>query len=80
MIGLITVALMSAPPFAALGQNTPAPAAESTREGDIYNFEKHQPTETPPSTATTKQVNDEVEDLLKQTDKLDKQFENTPGR
>jgi len=53
------------------------------REGNIYDHQAHQPTQSEdaaagiaqPSTATKRQVEKEVEDLLQQTDSLDRTSE-----
>jgi len=64
-------------PIVALGQPVSGPA---TREGNIYDFHEHQPTESDPSAATTNKVESEVNDLLKQTDELDRTFDGKEGR
>jgi len=57
----------------------PAPVDERgvpTREGNIYDFRDHQPTQAgPPSAGSAQQVEQGVQELLQQTDKLDKQSE-----
>jgi hypothetical protein len=68
-------ALVPALPLLALAQTAPAPE----HEGGTYDYKKHQPTEVAPSTTSTKQVDDEVKELLKQTDRLDKQFGQSQG-
>ena len=74
----------------ALAQSNPTPggaAAPPAREGNIYDHKDHQPTEAEvraaeraagtesPSSGTKRQVEDEVDELLQQTDRLDKQSE-----
>jgi hypothetical protein len=57
----------------------PAPADERgipTREGNVYDFQAHQPRQAgPPSASSAQQVEQGVQELLQQTDKLDKQSE-----
>jgi hypothetical protein len=69
---LIVAALLLAPLFA---RGQPA-----TREGNIYDFHEHQPGEPDPSAAASKNVEDEVNSLLKQTDELDRTFDTKEGR
>ena len=64
------IALVPTLPLVVLAQTSPVP----DREGGTYDYKKHQPTEAAPSATNTKQVDDEVKKLLKQTDQLDKQF------
>jgi len=66
----LRIALVPALPLVASAQTNPVPE----REGGTYDYKKHQPTEAAPSATSTKQVDDEVKKLLKQTDQLDKQF------
>ena len=68
------VLLLSAPGFALAQESTP-PA----REGNIYDFKDHQPTEAAPPTHTSKQVDDEVKALLRQSDELDRTFDDKDG-
>ncbi|HUK07487.1 MAG TPA: hypothetical protein VLX09_06440 [Stellaceae bacterium] len=72
----VGIALLLAPIFT-LGQPASGPP---TREGNIYDFHEHQPTEADPSAATTNNVENEVNDLLKQTDELDRTFDSKEGR
>jgi len=72
----VATALLLAPVFA-FGQPVSGPA---TREGNIYDFHEHQPTDPDPSAATTRNVEDEVNGLLKQTDELDRTFDSKEGR
>jgi hypothetical protein len=84
----IAVVLTAASP--ALAQSDPPSGggtAPPTREGNIYDHRDHQPTEAEvraaeraggtasPSSDTKRQVEDEVRQLLQQTDRLDKQSE-----
>ena len=71
---LAAVLLLSEPGFALAQQSTP-PA----REGDIYDFKDHQPTEAAPPADTSKQVDDEVKALLRESDELDRTFDNEEG-
>jgi hypothetical protein len=74
--------LSTLPPIARAQVAAPPPAAKPdalNREGNIYDYRKHQPTGTP-SEQSTKQVDDEVKALLKQTDELDRQFKDAPAR
>ncbi|MGO8914840.1 MAG: hypothetical protein ACLQJR_02910 [Stellaceae bacterium] len=80
-------ALMLAAAAPALAQNAPAPgagAAPPAREGNIYGHQDHQPTQADIDSAAAAagvrapledkaQTEAEVERLLKQTDKVDKQ-------
>ena len=75
----IAAALVLSVPMIALAQNAsppPAGAATSSREGNIYIYghRKHQPREGRPLTGRASQVDDEVQELLIQTDDLDKTF------
>ena len=77
----VAAAFLSGAPISGFAQGTSNPAgAPAGREGDIYNFHEHQPTGPDPSAATTKQVESEVQNLLKQTDELDRTFDNREGR
>jgi hypothetical protein len=67
---LAALLLLSEPGFALAQQSTP-PA----REGDIYDFKDHQPTEAAPPADTSKQVDEEVKALLRQSDELDRTFD-----
>lgn len=64
-----------------MAQTNPAPAAgpiSSPREGNIYDFKKHQPTEAEVGGGDAKgraEVEKEVQDLLKQLDELDRKSE-----
>jgi hypothetical protein len=67
----------------ALAQHASNPVFATTppaREGGIYDFRNHQPTAPRPSAVTTQQVEDEVNALLKQVDKVDRQFGSREGR
>jgi len=73
----IAAALVLSVPVTASAQNASPPsagAATSSREGNIYGHRKHQPREGRPLTERASQVDDEVQELLIQTDDLDKTF------
>ncbi len=57
----------------------PAPVDQRgvpTREGNVYDFRAHQPRQDgPPSASSAQEVEKGVQDLLQQTDQLDKQSE-----
>lgn len=67
-----TVFLVLSPPMSA-AQDDNGSALVAPREGNTYDYKSHQPTAPAPSTATDKQVDDEVKALLKQSDELDRQ-------
>lgn len=84
-IGLVLAA--SSP---ALARNDPAPAGMATppaREGNIYDHKDHQPNQAEvsgaegaaaierPSSDSKRKVEEEVNNLLQQTDRLDRQME-----
>jgi hypothetical protein len=75
-----TVILMLSPPMvAAQGDN--GSALEAPREGDIYNYKKHQPTESIPTATTDRQVEDEINHLFRHSNELDYSDEGVlPGR
>jgi hypothetical protein len=75
----IATAVLLAVPHTLFAQSVP-PTAPGTAAGahpqsPIHDFRKLQPKEAAPSTQQTKQVDDEVKELLRQSDQLDKQFE-----
>jgi hypothetical protein len=87
---IIAAALVLTASSLALAQSAPTSgglAAPPAREGNIYDHKDHQPTEAEvraaeraagtasPSSGTKQQVEDEVRELLQQTDRLDKQSE-----
>ena len=69
------VLLLSEPGFALAQEQAPA-----TREGDIYDYKDHQPTEVAPPTDTSRQVDEEVKALLRKSDELDRTFDDQDGR
>jgi hypothetical protein len=77
----VAASFLACAPISGFAQGSSNPAgAPAGREGNIYDFHEHQPTEADPSAATTKQVESEVQNLLKQTDELDRTFDNREGR
>ena len=68
------VLLLSEPGFALAQEQGPP-----TREGDIYDYKDHQPTEAAPAADTSKQVDEEVKALLRKSDKLDRTFDDDDG-
>lgn len=78
---MATSLLLSAPTFVLAQEASDiSRATPPTRVGGIYDYRNHQPTEPAPSAVTTKQVDDEVKALLKQTDELDRRFDNRESR
>lgn len=82
LLGIVAGIFLAAfSPVRAHADSVPAGAA-TPREGNIYDHRDHQPTEAdisggavqPPS-AVTNEVNKEVQDLLGQADRLDKESE-----
>ena len=79
----MVLALVLAASSAAMAQNAPAPAGAApppAREGNIYDHKDHQPTEADlpavdRSGASQSEVEKGVQQLLRQTDELDKQSE-----
>jgi len=69
------VLLLSEPGFALAQESTPP-----LREGEIYDFHDHQPTQSAPPAHTSKQVDDEVKALLRQSDELDRTFDDKDGK
>jgi len=80
IIAASIAAALLALPWMTQAQNTSAPPAATPREGDIYDYRKHQPTESAPTVGTTKQVDEEVKALLKQTQELDREYDEKEGK
>jgi hypothetical protein len=67
----------------ASAQNAPSSssgAEGAPREGNIYNYQKHQPTTPTPAPGNTKQVDTEVKSLMKQMEELDRTFDQSEGK
>jgi hypothetical protein len=79
IVASIATALLLAVSHSLFAQSVPPSSTGTTARahprGPIHDFRKQQPTEAAPSTDQTKQVDDEVKQLLKQSDQLDKQVE-----
>jgi hypothetical protein len=90
----IVALLLLAPSSLALAQNPATPAARTSpvREGNIYDHIDHQPTRAEveraeaaagagrPSSATDREVENEVKALLKETDEQDKKSDEDINR
>ncbi|HMK68607.1 MAG TPA: hypothetical protein VK433_08680 [Stellaceae bacterium] len=72
----VVLALAMAAPLPALAQAAPQDTVNgtpATREGNIYDGQKHRINGPAPSAQTNSEVDAEVQELLKQTEQQDKQ-------
>ena len=77
------VIILCAAPLSASAQNAPpasSGAGGAPREGNIYNYQKHQPTAPTAMEGNSKQVDQEVKSLMKQLDELDRTFNHVEGK
>jgi hypothetical protein len=78
---VLTLVLAAAAPALAQSDHTARPTAPPpARIGNIYDHKAHQPTESdagaaPSAAGNKQQVEEEVQELLRQTDRLDRQSE-----
>jgi len=75
----VAIALCTAPLMAS-AQNNPPAAEGAPHAGNIYDYQKHQPTAPTTPIESSKQMDEEVKSLMKQLDELDSTFNQPEGK